>query len=211
MKLTVIGASGRTGSLVVHQALEAGHQVTAIVRDPGKLDVAGPDLDVVVADPMRPEAIVDAIAGRDVVVSALGAPDRNPTTVCQNGTRSAIQAMRQAGVRRLVVVSVAAIHTTGDGPFTRSVVKPLLGRMLRNTNADADAMERIVEASDLDWTIVCPPRLTDGTRAGNARRRLDRTVPRASISRADLAAEILGTLDDETTVGHRLFVGTGRF
>lgn len=197
----------------MRQALAAGHEVTAVVRDLRRLVVEpGPGLDVVVGDIRLPESIRPAVAGRDAVVSALGPRERGPSTVCADGARSSIAAMHDAGVKRLVVVSVAGIHTEGDGPVMRGVVKPLLGRILRHPFADAQAMEDAVQASGLDWTIVNPPRLTDGKRIGQLHARVDRTVPgRGSISRADLACAVLRAVDDETLIGHRWFVATGRF
>src|SRR5438093_7382938 len=123
MKLTVFGATGGTGRHTVSQALAAGHHVTAVVRDPARLGVTDhPQLDVVTADVMDPDAIVTALAGRDAAVSALGAHGRGPTTVCSAGVASIIAAMRAVAVRRLVVVTASGPFTDeGDGPVTRAV------------------------------------------------------------------------------------------
>src|SRR5918999_2791564 len=96
-----------------------------------------------------------------------------PTTVRVDAARVIISAMREAGMRRLVAVSAAGAHTDGDGMFVRFVVKPVLGYVLRHEFADMRAMEEVVRASDLDWTIVLPPRLTDGARTGRYRSRVN--------------------------------------
>src|SRR5437870_784751 len=105
MKLTVFGASGGIGTELVRQGLDAGHHVTAVVRETSRLAVEPhPNLKVVVADVMDPVAIAPAMAGREAVLSALGTRVSGPTTVNSDGARSIIQAMQDAGVRRLLMV-----------------------------------------------------------------------------------------------------------
>jgi Putative NADH-flavin reductase len=209
MHITVCGATGGTGRHVVRQALDAGHRVTAIVRNPdGLRGESHPNLDVVTADVMDPDAITDAVAGRDAVVSALGPRSRGETSVCSDGARAIITAMRAAGTRRLVVVTASGhVIDDGDGPFTRVVVKPLLRRYLRHSFADFARTDEIVRASGLDWTIMRPPRLTDG-RSRAYRTAVDRNVRGgATISRADLAHAILTALSDPDTIGHTIGLG----
>lgn len=151
MKLTVFGATGGTGTEVVRQGVAAGHRVTAVVRDPARLEVARHELlDVVTADVFDPAAITSAVAGRDAVISALGPRGRGPSVICRDGTRGIMAAMAAAGVRRLVVVSDSGMHTEGDGFFTGRIFKPVLIRVLREGYADMRAMEELVRAADLD-------------------------------------------------------------
>lgn len=198
MKLIVFGATGGTGVPVVRQALEAGHQVTAVVRDPGRLDVsANARLDVVQADVREAASIAPAVAGSDAVISALGGRGTRPTTICRDGTAAIITAMRETGARRLLVVSAAGFHTEGDSLPVRLLVKPLLGRFLRHPFADMAEMEARVRDSGLDWTIVCPPQLTDKPYTGNVRSNVGANAPGFRIPRADLAGFLLGAVNDE--------------
>ncbi len=209
MKLTVFGATGRTGGHVVRLALAAGHHVTAVVRDPGRLPVPPhSQLDVVRADVMDPDAIVPAVLGRDAVVSALGTHDRGPTSICTDAARSVSQAMHVAGVWRLVAVGASGpFIDDGDGPVMRVLLKPLVMRMLRHGFADFRNMEEMIRRSGLDWTVMRPPRLTDGPARGRYRTALDRNIRRGFlISRADLADAILRALDDSRTAGHTIGV-----
>jgi putative NADH-flavin reductase len=211
MRITVFGATGGTGRHVVEQALDAGHQVTAVVRDPARLGVAAADgLTVVTAQLDDRAAVGRAVEGADAVVDTLGPPRTGPTTVRTDAASVIIAAMREAGVRRLVVVSAAGAHTEGDGPFIRFAVKPVLGYILRHAFADMHAMEEIVQASGLDWTIVLPPQLTDGPRTGRVRRRVGGNV-RGSyrITRADLAAAVLQAVTDDAVRGASLSVAAG--
>lgn len=207
MKFTIFGATGGTGVLTVRRALDAGHEVTAVVRDPAGLPPELRDCaEVVQADVMDPAAIEEAVKGRDAVLSALGTREgRAPTSVCADGTRSITEAMTAAGTERFVLVSASGLHAgPGDDPFTRFVVKPLiLGRMLKHAFADMRAAEDITRRSGLAWTIVRPPRLTNGPGNGRYRKAVDRNVlGGASIARADLAIALLDQAADASSTGH---------
>ncbi|MFB4307767.1 NAD(P)-dependent oxidoreductase [Actinomadura sp. GTD37] len=207
MKLTIFGATGGTGVPTVRRALDAGHEVTAVVRDPARLPS---DLracaEVVQADIMDPAAIEAAVKGRDAVLTAVGTREgRAPTTVCADSTRSIVEAMTSAGTERFVLVSASGPHPgPGDDPLTRFVVKPLvLARLLRHAFADMLAAEDITRRSGLGWTIVRPPRLTGGPGNGRYRKAVDRNVlGGASIARADLAAALLDQAADPSSIGH---------
>jgi putative NADH-flavin reductase len=208
MRLTVFGASGGTGTQLVRQALDAGHEVVAVVRDPSRLRVpANPALQVASADVMDPEAIAPAVEGADAVVFALGPGGTGPTTVCADGIRSVLAAMDKTGTNRLVAVSANGAYVDeGDDLISRLLVKPLLQRFLRNVFRDTRRMEDEIRASDTGWTIMRPPRLTNGAHRGRYRTALDRNVGWL-ISRADLADAILTAIGDPKTVGHSLGVG----
>ena len=204
MKLTVFGASGGTGTHVVSQALEAGHEVLAVVRDPARLTVpAHPRLEVTAAQVMDPAAIRSAVTGRDAVVSAIG-PSRRPeekktraAPVCTASARSITTAMQAAGSRRLVVVSASGPFTDGDGPLLRYVAKPIVRRVLKDAFADFVAMEQVVQASGLDWTIMRPPALTDKPLTGRYRTRDGLNLRGGlTVCRADVAHLALAVADD---------------
>jgi putative NADH-flavin reductase len=202
VRITVFGATGGTGTHLVEQALAAGNQVTAVVRDPARLPAGSPELTMVRGDLTDPSSITGAVRDADAVISAIGTRDgRVPTTVCADSAASIITAMRSAGAHRLIVVSNSGMHVDeADGPFTRFVVKPILARVLRFSFADMARMEKLVRASGLDWTIVQPPMLTDGRRTGACRIAIDRNVRGGNrVSRADLADQILRCLTDDRT------------
>lgn len=202
MKLTVFGATGGTGRQVVRQALDAGHSVTAVVRDPARLPVSHPALEVVTADVTEPEALHPALAGRDAAISALGASSRKHVGIASAGTRGILHAMEACGVRRFAAVSAVPVGPApdGEGFLLRRVLTPLLRTLLREVYADLAAMEQEVRRSAVEWTVVRPPRLLDKPLTGNYRRVVGGNVPRGhSISRADLAHAMLAVLDDAAT------------
>jgi putative NADH-flavin reductase len=211
MRLTIFGATGGTGRQLVRQALDAGHEVTAVVRDPARLDIRHQRLDIVRADVLDPASIKPAVASGDAVVSALGARSRrDPVKICSAGTASILEAMHATGARRLVVVSATPVgpDDQGDRFLYRRIAKPLLRSFLRAVYADMARMEQAVRRSGLDWTILRPPRLTDRPRTGRYRTAIDRGVPGGYfISRADLADAILTLLEDRRTFGAAVAIG----
>jgi putative NADH-flavin reductase len=205
MKLTIFGATGTTGTCLVEQALAAGHQVTAVVRDPARLAVpAHQRLRTVTADVMDPASIIPAITGAGAVISAVGPRGTGPTTVIQDSVRSIIQAMQKTGARRLIEVSGSVVADEGESPYMRYLLKPVARRtFLRHVCADMRRGEDEIRATNLDWTIFRPPSLTGKPASGTYRTAIDRNLPHGfTISRADLAACMLTLLDDPSTV-HR--------
>jgi putative NADH-flavin reductase len=205
MKLTVFGATGSTGTLFTEQALAAGHEITAVVRDPARLSVARqPRLRVVTADVMDPASIVPAVDGAEAVVNMVGPRGTGPTTVLRDSVRAIIAAMRTSGARRLFHVSGSVVADEGESPYLRYLAKPLVrATFLRHVCADMRAAEALIQASDLDWTIVRPPALSAKPARGRYRTAIDRNLPHGfSITRADLAAYLVTVLDDPATERH---------
>ena len=206
MKLTVFGATGGTGSEAVGQALDAGHEVLAVVRNPARLRISHPNLTIMTADVLQPAEIADAVAGRDAVISALGHSQRPAErkaaarpTLCADSARSVTEAMRATGSRRLVIVSASGPYTDGDGPVLRYVLKPIVRRFLKDDWDDLVAMEEVVRASGLDWTVLRPPQLTDKPVTGRYRTRLDANARGLRVSRADVAHLALAVAGDPDT------------
>jgi putative NADH-flavin reductase len=205
MRLTIFGATGGTGRCLVDQALAAGHEVTAVVRDPARLPVPpGPQLSVVTADVFASAEIGLAVTGADAVLTALGPRGSGPATVQRDSLRSITKAMRAAGVRRLIAVSGTIVADDGDGPLLSLLIKPLFrATFLRHVCADMRDGEAEVRGSGLDWTIVRAPALTDQPATGHYRRATDRNVARGlRLSRADLAGCLLAVAADPATIRH---------
>jgi putative NADH-flavin reductase len=203
MKLTIFGATGSTGSCLVEQALAAGHDVTAVVRDPARVAAAGhPRLRIVTADIMDPDSIAAPLTGADAALTAAGPRGTGPTTVIQDSVRSIIAAMQKTGCRRLLALSGSVVADDGESAYLRYLLKPLARRtFLRHVCADMRAGESEIEASDLDWTIMRPPRLTSKPATGAYRTAIDRNLPNGlTVTRADLAACMLSLTDDPATI-----------
>jgi putative NADH-flavin reductase len=213
MKLTVVAATGGIGEQVLEQALAAGHEVTAVVRNPGRLPVTSARVvaaDLAAADP---SVLLGAVAGADAVLSGLGPRSKAETGVAWHGTRAITQVMDAAGVRRIVVVSAAPVGTVatparphpprrapGDGFVLASLAFPVLRAAFGRGYADLAQMEDMLRGSDLEWTAVRPVRLTGRPLTGRYRTAIGHNVARGlSISRADVAHCMLRAVTDPAT------------
>ncbi|MFJ6610566.1 NAD(P)-dependent oxidoreductase [Streptomyces sp. NPDC091289] len=203
MRITVFGATGGVGREIVGQALAAGHEVTAVVRDPDRLpeplDRAALHA---VARLDDPAAVRAAVAGRDAVLSGLGSRGRKANGVAERLTGQILTAMEAEGVRRLLVVSAAPVGPEpADDPLVDRLVRKAIGAVLAELYADLARMEAALARSATDWTSVRPPKLTDGPRTG-VYRRVAGGTPRSgrSISRADVAHAMLALIDDPAAV-----------
>ena len=221
MNLTIVAATGGIGRQLVAQALAAGHEVTAVVRNPASLPA---DLRAVKVDLASPDraALAEAVAGADAVLSGLGARGRADFGVASRGTRAIVAAMKETGVRRIVVVSAAPIgtvpspdrphpprHDPGDGFLMRNLLAPIVKRVLRHHYADLARMEDVMRDSGLDWTIVRPPQLNDKPLTGVYRTAYERNPRRGfRISRADVAHYMLHAVGQPETIGRIVGVAT---
>lgn len=202
MNLTVFGATGGIGQEVVRQALAAGHRVTAVVRDPARLEVTGAGLEVFRADLTDPEAVRPAVAGRDAVLSGLGARSRKDAGVAARLTRTVLRAMEAEGVRRVLVVSAGPVgpEPEGDGFLDRGV-RGIVSALLKDVYADLEEMETELARSGTDWTSVRPPRLQDKPLTGSYRTVVGGFPLKGRfIARADVAHAMLAMVDDPGTV-----------
>ena len=194
--LLVIGANGGIGLATVQQSLALPYRVIALVRDPAKLPLTHPHLQIVKGDVLQPETYASCLPGAVAVISALGVRHNRPTTLYSQGNAILLEQMQRAGVRRIFCISASGLDTNPTHPlivrwFTRNVLQ----KVLRNMYADLRQMEAIVKNSPLDWTLVRPPRLTDKEVTGQYRMAIDQPLPRGySISRADVAHFMLNNI-----------------
>ncbi|MGW7525266.1 NAD(P)-dependent oxidoreductase [Streptomyces sp. NPDC054783] len=202
MNLTVFGATGGIGREIVRQALDAGHRVTAVVRDPARLDVTGDTLQVFRADLTDPEELRTAVRGRDAVLSGLGARSRKDAGVATRLTRTVLRAMEAEDVRRLLVVSAGPVGPAPerDGALDRAM-RGLVSAVLKDVYTDLRGMEAELARSGTDWTSVRPPRLQNKPLTGRYRTTVG-GFPRQGrfIARADVAHAMLAMIDDAGTV-----------
>ena len=197
MKLIVFGSTRGIGRQVVAQALDAGHQVTAVARHPEMITIQNERLQVVRGDALELTSFQQALTGQEVVVSALGILTKEPTVFYSSSMNNILQAMRTSGMRRLLCVSAGA---TDPGGWERWIIKPILWRLYGGMYIDLLRMEDAVKASGVDWTILRPPRLLDEPRTGRYRVALNKHLTFGfSVPRADVADFILTHLTDPST------------
>ncbi|WP_433658411.1 NAD(P)-dependent oxidoreductase [Nocardia sp. CA-128927] len=196
-KVIVFGAAGRAGRAIVTEALSAVHDVTAAVRTPAKLSSADqPErFTVVRADVRDADSVRAAVAGHDVVVSAIGPSGRHADALYSDGARAMVSAMRTTGATRLIAITSSGVRR--DDPnhplWYRLVARTLMNELY----GDMRLMESIISESDVDWTFVRPARLTDNPPTGTYRVQ-DGETPSGGwqVPVTDLARFIVGELDE---------------
>jgi putative NADH-flavin reductase len=206
-RICIFGASGATGLALTQQALECSLAVTAFVRSEAAKEKLPPSVTAVVGNLLDRADVERAIIGMDAVIIAIGARLNSPDVFCAEATQNIVEAMEAQGVRRLICQTGAMI---GDYPhlswFMRSMRNSYQKQQPTLAQDRADQEQRVA-SSGLDWTIVKPPRLTDGPRCGRVQSGEKLKVgAMSSISRADLGQFILNETDARQYVGKRVVV-----
>jgi putative NADH-flavin reductase len=192
MKLFVLGATGKTGGALVTQALERGHTVTAFGRSP----FAGSEMAKVLnisGNPMSETDLADALPGHDAVLSALGTRGLGASSVLEDSSRATIAAMRKSGVKRLIILSSALLDA-----HIGLVMSIVARTLLRHFARDQRVMEPLVMASDLDWTVLRPPRMTDSAPDGQSTSTLGEPPDATGmqITKEEVARVMLDTVEN---------------
>jgi len=201
MKLTIFGATGRTGRPLVEQALAAGHTVTALVRDPARLPISHPQLHVVQGDVAEAAKVDQVVAGADAVLSTIGHTATSTKDVQTIATKYIVAAMQKHGVNRFVSLTGAGVADAKDRPkLIDKGFKFLLKRLQPDVLADAENHAKVVRSSGLDWVIVRGPRLTEKPHTGKYRVGYAGVGTGTVIPRADVADFMLKQVTDTTYV-----------
>ena len=201
MKLVVFGASRGAGLEVVKQALNAEHAVIAFVRSPTNLQIQHPNLTVFQGDALDADAVEKAIAGQEAVVSTLGATRPPVPHMMETSARNIVAGMKKHGVQRIVSTTGAGVRQPEDQPkFIDHFIGILLNLLAREVVMDSAANVKVIQDSELDWTVIRFPRLTDGEHTGNYRVGYVDRDSSSQLSRADGADFVLKELVEKKWV-----------
>ncbi|MBT8235474.1 MAG: SDR family oxidoreductase [Bacteroidia bacterium] len=202
MKIMLIGGTGKTGKQIIKQALESGHEVTALIRNPKKVKISNPNLVVVKGDVLVPETLEHSFSGHEVVISALGHKKFFiKTTILSRGTQNIIRAMQKNQLNRFICITSLGIN---DSRFKLGLYYTLfvIPFIILFYFLDKEKQERLIQQSDLDWTIVRPGQLTNGRRRGRYKhgKGLGSYILTKMISRADVAHFIIGEAENNSYI-----------
>jgi putative NADH-flavin reductase len=199
MKVAIFGSTGRTGVLILEEALKAGYSVAAFARDPEKLGIEHALLTVCQGELLDREAVAEAVHGAGAVISALGPASNKPEFTISRSMQGILAGMQQHGVKRLIVTAGAGIDDSEDAPTIMSrLMEALVKTVARNVYEDMLRVAGLVRASDLDWTIVRTPMLTDQPKVGKVKVAWVGKGMQPRVTRGDLAAFIVSQVEDQT-------------
>lgn len=209
MKIAVIGSTSRIGRLLLEEGVHRGHRLTAFTRRPEALVEKEKLAAIVQGDGRNLEDVRRAVQGQEAVITIVVGDNATKNTVATDVTRTVIEAMREAEVRRLIGVSAYPLWATRPWGAVQ-----IVRWIFRHTYADLASMESEIVSSGLDWTIVRPTQLTNKEAAGQVRYERsshDFASGPYSISRADVAAALLDLAENPSDVGVALAIsGPGR-
>lgn len=213
MIIAIFGGSGATGRILIGQALDEGHQVTALVRPATRLGIVHDRLRMVQGELSDAAAIDRAVDGADGVISLLGQSAPQAGAPIARATRNIVASMQKFGVRRLIVVARPGVLAPNDDPSVLVRLGIHATRKLRRAvYDDIVATARVVSESGLDWTIVRPLALRDGPRTGHvAVGYLGDGITGGSLSRANAADFMLELVVSRQYLGKAPVVSDERF
>jgi putative NADH-flavin reductase len=201
MRLAIFGATGGTGLEVTRQALEKGHSVRVLLRNPNRMPLSNEKMRIVLGNVLDHESVTKTILGSDAVVSCLGQGSnllRN-TRVVSVGTHLIMSVMKEQGARRLVVESASG---AGESLAQATLLQRVIfATLLWAPYQDKNLMEPEVKASGLEWTIVRPTALTNGKRTGQYVVSIGTAPKTFSVTRADVATAMLRAVEERLWIG----------
>lgn len=210
MNIFILGASQGTGALCVKNALTKGHTVTAFARTPSKLEVDHKNLTKVTGDFHNPISVSAAVKGHDAVIICASSTSlkgfKEKPDYFSRGTKYCIDAMKENGIKRLVVLSA---HGVGDSYSVQTWIqrKLLIGWLLKDVFFDHNVQERITRDSGLDFVIARPTRLTNGEAKGKYICKAEPVTVPLTISRADLADFLVTSCESNYFIGKAVELG----
>ena len=205
--IALFGGSGKTGREFLALALQQGHRVQALVRQPDLFPEQHPNLTVIPGDVLNAQSVARVVAGADAVVSLFGHVKDSPPRVQTEGTRHIVAAMRTHGVRRIISLSGGGLPFEKDQPkLPDKLIRFIMKLFVPNVLQDAIEHAEVLKASGLDWTIVRGPRLTLQPATGKYRVGWVGVNASTSLGRADLADFLLKQVASPEFVGSMPFV-----
>lgn len=197
MRIAVLGGTGRTGLLLIRELLRRDHEISVLVRDATKMSDLAQQVEVHTGDSRNRADLDRLVADADAVVSTLG-PTAKEGSLHTDTARALVAAMEAAGVGRFVGVSGAGIDVPGDEKsLSAKVISKIIQTVGGEVVKDKPAEYAVYAATDLDWTLVRPPRLVEGEPTGRLEHHAHRSTKSTKITRADLATFLADEVEQD--------------
>ena len=203
MKVVIFGATGFSGQAILKEAIQQGHEVTILVRDPSKIKIQHNSLTVVQGDVMNRNAVASVLHHQEVVIQCLGVGGKGngkPNTFISDATKIIIEEMEKNKVRKLIAMSnVGAGNSMTFYPWVFSkVILPYFMKWLKVIIEDKNKMEPMIMNSNLNWIIVRCPNVIDKPPKGICHATLDGKSLKLSITLGDVASFMVNQIVDNT-------------
>lgn len=171
MKIAILGSTGFVGKVLIHKAVAAGYQVKTLARNPEKLENLSDRIEIIQGNVFDPLAIEATIDGTEAVLSTIGPPQRNPGNPVQyeKAMKDIVRIMDQHGIKRYIHIG-GAVHEGGENEvwnFNRKFLRLFLNLFGRQILVAKHFEWEVLKSSDLEWTLIRPPRITNGKATGD--------------------------------------------
>ena len=171
MKIAILGSTGFVGKVLIHKAVAAGYQVKTLARNSEKLEDLSDRIEIIQGNVFDPLAVEATIDGTEAVLSTIGPPQRNPDNPVQyeKAMKDIVRIMDQHGIKRYIHIG-GAVHKGGENEvwnFNRKLLRLFLNLFGRQILVAKHLEWEVLKSSDLDWTLIRPPRITNGKATGD--------------------------------------------
>ena len=200
MNITIFGGTGTTGLLLIEKALQNGYKVTAFARTPSKISIQNKNLKIIKGELTEYEKIEEAIKNADAVISVLGPTEKTKGLIIADGIKNIVEAMKKNNVKRLIATATASFKDSNDKfQFGFSFGIFMVKSLLKDSYSNIVLTGKHISESDLDWTIVRLPMLSNKLSNGkiNTGYTGDGTINLFWLSRIDLADFLLQQVEDK--------------
>ncbi len=205
--IALFGITGRTGLPLAGMLLDAGYKIKALARNPDKLTVKHPNLTVTKGDVLNYEDVRKTVEGTDAVVSVIGPTKDSPPLMQTNGTKNIVKAMQQAGIRRIISMTGGGVPAEPDQPkVPDKLIRFIMTLVAKKALEDGTSHSQVLKGTDLDWTVVRGPRLTNDPATGNYRVGWVGVNASTSASRKDVADFIIRELKEGKYIRQMPFI-----
>jgi putative NADH-flavin reductase len=202
VKLGIFGATGKVGQALVARALETGHEVTALARDPSKLNLTHPKLHVVKGDATNAKDVDAIVQAQDAILNALGPTKTSPKNILEISTGLTVSAMKRFGVKRLIVVGGAGMRVPQDSQdFGTQAIGWLISKIIADAVKDKQKQYDLLKQSGLEFVILRAPQIKDGPKVGRYTIGYPPMGFGAQITPADLSDAMLEMLTGDKFLG----------
>lgn len=204
-KIAIVGGNGKVGRFIAKRALEDGHQVRMLVRDPTRLTNTDERIEIVKGDAQDINSIRSLLKGCHIVINTLGQPVKD-SPIYSSVTKSILTAMNELGIRRYIGVTGGSLDITGDN---KNIINKIGARIFRflfpKMMADKKMELAILARSDVEWTLVRLPFVVEGSAAGNIKESLT-DMPGIKITNTDIADFIINQISDKKYIRKTPFI-----
>lgn len=171
MKVTILGSTGFVGKILIHKAVAAGYQVKTLARNSEKLEDIRDKIEIIQGSVFDPSAVEAAIEGTEAVLSTIGPPQRNPGNpeLYEKAMKDIVRIMDRHEIKRYIHIGGAG-HAGGENeswPLNRRFLRLFLSLFSKPILVAKQLEWEVLKASDLDWTLVRPPRIANEEAKGN--------------------------------------------